>query len=310
VLIGASIGIEFIKNADLSTDDLLRNADLALYRAKAEGKGRFCVFREEFHASLDRRRQLELELRAALHNDEFEVYYQPQIDIKSGGICGFEALVRWNSPTRGQVAPAEFIGLSEEIGLIDDLGAWVLRRACLDMVRIPDAVSVAVNLSPVQFKSEHLVETVRSALKDSGLAPHRLELEVTEGVMISDTRRAQSMLESLKKLGVSIVLDDFGTGYSSLSYIRHFPFNKVKIDQSFVRDLDKANDGLAIIRAVVAMCAGMGIVSIAEGVETWEHFEVLKAEQCDRAQGYLYSKPIPFKDARAFFESRNQARRA
>lgn len=298
VSIGVSIGIEFIGSEETNADDLIRNADLALYKAKAEGRGMFCVFEPELHASLTKRCQFELELHQALKNEEFEVHYQPQFDILSKEIKGFEALVRWRSPLRGMVSPADFIPLCEEIGLIDALGVWVLRRACRDAAGWPSHLTIAVNLSPAQFKSRRieLVPTVTRVLSETGLAPTRLELEITENVLISDLTDASAMLRELKKLGVRVSLDDFGTGYSSLSYIRHFPFDKIKIDQSFVRDLGTNNESLAIIRAISGMCSSMGIVSIAEGVETQEQYDILRSENCNTLQGYLFGRPLPLLD--------------
>ncbi|MDV6330664.1 putative bifunctional diguanylate cyclase/phosphodiesterase [Asticcacaulis sp. 201] len=302
VVVGVSIGIEFSDDATLSADDYLRNADLALSQAKAEGRGCACVFKDHMHETVDRRRQLELELRHALKRNEFVVWYQPQFCVKQGIISGFEALVRWQSPRRGLVSPLEFISLSEETGLIDELGAWVLRRACADAAAMPEHLSIAVNLSPVQFRSRGIIDTVKSILRETGLAPHRLELEITEGIMIADAQEALQILRALKALGVKISLDDFGTGYSSLNYIRTFPFDKIKIDQSFVRDLGHSDDSLAIIRAVSGICTSLGICSVAEGVETDDQFQILKTEKCDSLQGYLFGRPTPVEATRKFYE--------
>ncbi|ESQ85233.1 hypothetical protein AEAC466_05850 [Asticcacaulis sp. AC466] len=302
VVIGVSIGIEFSDDARLSSDDYLRNADLALSQAKTEGRGCACVFKDHMHETLDRRRQLELELRNALKRNEFVVWYQPQLCVKKGIISGFEALVRWQSPRRGLVSPLEFISLSEETGLIDELGAWVLRRACADAATMPEHLSIAVNLSPVQFRSRGIIDTVKSILRETGLAPHRLELEITEGIMIADPQEALQILRALKALGVKISLDDFGTGYSSLNYIRTFPFDKIKIDQSFVRDLGHSDDSLAIIRAVSGICTSLGICSVAEGVETDDQYQILKTEKCDSLQGYLFGRPAPFESAKTFYD--------
>jgi diguanylate cyclase (GGDEF)-like protein len=303
MIVGVSIGIEFSEANGATADEYLRNADLALNRAKTEGRGCAQVFQPELHMMLDRRRQLELDLRRAMTNDEFVVWYQPQFCVKKGIISGFEALVRWQSPTRGLVSPADFIGLSEEIGLIDQLGAWVLKRACRDAAAMPAHLTMAVNLSPIQFRSRRLVQSVQTILHETGLDPTRLELEVTESVMIADAQDALQTLRALKALGVRISLDDFGTGYSSLSYIRNFPFDKIKIDQSFVRDLGKTDDSLAIIRAVSGICSSLGICSVAEGVETQGQFDILKSEKCDNLQGYLFGRPVPLANTAAFYQS-------
>ncbi|MDC7683315.1 EAL domain-containing protein [Asticcacaulis sp. BYS171W] len=292
-LIGASIGIEFIDEKTSGVDELLRNADLALYRAKANGRGSFAVYVPELHEQLSERRQLEIDMRQALKANEFFVLYQPFYCVKSQTICGYEALVRWRSAKRGIVSPADFIPLAEETGLIEEIGAWVLRQACTDALDLPDHMTMAVNLSPVQFKSRKIVPLVRTILAETGLSPQRLELEITEGVMIGDQVEALSILKGLKDLGVRISLDDFGTGYSSFSYVRAFPFDKIKIDQSFVRDLGRTTDSLAIIRAVAGMCSSLGITSTAEGVETDDQFHILEAEHCDTLQGYLFGRPGP-----------------
>jgi diguanylate cyclase (GGDEF)-like protein len=299
IVIGVSVGIEFVDRQRNLADEVLRNADLALYRAKSDGRGVYAVYKPELHASLDNRRKLEIELRHAIKAREFIVYYQPQYNTKSQKMCGFEALVRWESPSRGLVPPNEFIALSEEIGLIDELGRFVLHTACAEAATWPAHLTIAVNLSPVQFRSRRIVDVVRDVLKETGLAPHRLELEITESVMISETSLALAILNEMKGLGVKISLDDFGTGYSSLSYIRHFPLDKIKIDQCFIRDLGDSGDSLAIIRAVAGMCTSIGIVSTAEGVETQAQLDILRAENCDTIQGYLFSRPVPAEQARA-----------
>ena len=303
IIIGVSIGIEMIESPKLHPDEMIRNADLALYQAKAKGRSTYCFFVTDMHTSLNRRRELELELRMALKRNEFEVHYQPQYCIKKEKICGYEALVRWRSPIKGLVPPMEFISLCEEIGLIDELGEWVLRRACTDAVQLGNDITMAVNLSPVQFKTKKLVDSVKAILAETGINPQLLELEVTESVMISNTKETLAILTELKALGVKISLDDFGTGYSSLSYIRNFPFDKIKIDQSFVRGLGVAGDSLAIIRAVSGICTSLGIVSTAEGVETQEQYQILKNENCDMIQGYLFGKPTPMSDMKAHWHA-------
>ena len=253
------------------------------------------------HALAAKRRQLELDLRTALENGQIEVHYQPQVDIRTGAVIGLEALSRWRHPERGFVPPSDFIPLSEEVGLIDRLGTFVLQRACRDAAAWPDSVSVAVNLSALQFRSGRLVDLVEHALASARLPAHRLELEITEGVMLLDTSSALLQLRQLKRLGVRISLDDFGTGYSSLSYIRNFPFDKIKIDQSFVRELGTSLDSLAIIRAVAGMCSSLGIATIAEGVETDAQLEILTREHCNSVQGYLFGKAMPASDLSALF---------
>ncbi len=296
VIVGASIGIEFVESSKIAPDDVIRNADLALYKAKNDGRGTFSIFEPELHSVLARRCQLEVELRQALLNHEFEVFYQPQYVSDSGEISGFEALVRWRSPSRGLVSPLEFISLAEETGLIDELGEFVLRKACKDALSWPDNLTIAVNVSPVQFKAKGFLDAIKSILEETKLRPSRLEIEITENVMISDSELTLRVLHALKDMGIKISLDDFGTGYSSLSYIRNFPFDKIKIDQTFIRDLGDTKESLAIIRAVAGLCGSMGIVSIAEGVETQKQFDILKRENCEMAQGYFFSKPVPWDD--------------
>jgi len=239
------------------------------------------------------RRILELDLRAALQRDEFEVYYQPIRDVASDSVVAFEALVRWNHSLRGMIAPVNFIPLAEETGLIIPLGDWVLRQACLDAAGWSQGITVAVNLSPVQFKNPNLVTSVKAALQASGLAADRLELEITESVLLQNSETTLAVLHELRGFGVRISLDDFGTGYSSLSYLRSFPFDKIKIDRSFVTELATREDSMAIVRAVTGLGKSLGIVTTAEGVETEAQFELLRQEGCTQAQGYLFSQPRP-----------------
>jgi EAL domain-containing protein (putative c-di-GMP-specific phosphodiesterase class I) len=254
------------------------------------------------HAQASHKRQLEIDLRIALESRQFEVHYQSQIDLKTGEIEAFEALARWRHPKRGMVSPLEFIVLSEELGLIDRLGAYVLETACVDAMRWPKPVRVAVNLSATQFKSGKLVSIVEGALRRSGLEARRLELEITEGVLLAETTSTISQLRYLKQLGIHISLDDFGTGYSALSYIRSFPFDRIKIDQTFVRELGARADSLAIIRAVAGMCGSLGIATTAEGVETDDQLRILIAEKCDSVQGFLFGRPVPAAETLALFE--------
>jgi predicted signal transduction protein with EAL and GGDEF domain len=293
VVIGGSIGIALAPGDGMAADVLLRNADMALYRAKAEGRGTAHFFEPEMDRRIQARRLLELDLRKAFANGEFDLYYQPLVNLTADRISGFEALLRWRHPERGMILPGEFIPLAEEIGLIGPLGEWVLRRACIEAARWPSDLKVAVNLSPAQFRSRSVVQAVLGALAYSGLAPHRLELEITESVLLGETEANLATLHQLRQIGARISMDDFGTGYSSLSYLRSFPFDKIKIDRSFVRDLAERPDCVAIIRAVAGLGASLGISTTAEGVETREQLDRLRAEGCTEAQGYLFSPPCP-----------------
>jgi diguanylate cyclase (GGDEF)-like protein len=291
-IIGASIGISVAPDDGDDADELLKKADIALYRAKEDGRGTYRFFEPEMDARMQRRRALELDLRRALALNQFEVHYQPLLNLKNNEISGFEALVRWRHPERGMVQPNDFIPLAEETGLIGPIGNWVLNQACSDAIRWPEHVKIAVNLSPVQF-NKTLVLDVISALSKSGLAPNRLELEITETVLMQDTDSTIAMLNQLRDLGVRIAMDDFGTGYSSLGYLRKFPFDKIKIDRSFINDMDEKADSIAIVRAVTGLGATLGISTTAEGVETVEQLRRLRLEGCTEAQGFLISKPRP-----------------
>lgn len=293
IMIGTSVGVALAPGDASDADQLLKCADMALYRAKADGRGACRFFEPEMDARMQARRALETDLRQALARNEFEVYYQPLVDLAANRVSGFEALLRWHHPTRGMVSPAEFIPLCEEIGLIGSIGGWVLRTACSEAATWPAGTKVAVNLSPLQFKNSALVLEVVAALGASGLAPNRLELEITETAMLADTDATLAVLHQLRDLGVRISMDDFGTGYSSLSYLRKFPFDKIKIDQSFVRDLSETSDSLAIVRAVTGLGHSLGMVTTAEGVETLERLVQLEAEGCTEVQGYLFSRPRP-----------------
>jgi EAL domain-containing protein (putative c-di-GMP-specific phosphodiesterase class I) len=244
-------------------------------------------------ALLQARRLLELDLRKALVNGEFELYYQPLVNLESQEIIGFEALIRWNHPARGLIAPLEFIPLAEETALIVPIGEWVLRQACAEAMKWPSEISVAVNLSPAQFRIRNLTQMVVSALAQAGLPAQRLELEITESVLLVDNESTLDTLHQLHNLGVRICMDDFGTGYSSLGYLRSFPFDKIKIDQSFVHNLASNKDSQAIIRAVTGLTSSLGMSTTGEGVETQEELEYLKREGCTEAQGYFFSKPKP-----------------
>jgi diguanylate cyclase (GGDEF)-like protein len=293
LVIGTSIGIAMAPADGNEPDQLLRNADMALYRAKADGRGNYHFFQSEMDAQMQDRRKLELDLRKALLAEQFELYYQPLIEVKTGTVSGFEALLRWNHPERGMVPPDQFIPVAEEIGLIVPLGDWVLKQACRDAATWPADLSIAVNLSPVQFRNPTLALSVVSALGQSGLAASRLELEITETVLLQDDRAVLDALHQFRDLGVRICMDDFGTGYSSLSYLRSFPFDKIKIDRSFIRELGKKDDCVVIIRAVLGLGLSLGMITTAEGVETEEQLDILRAEGCMQVQGYLFSRPKP-----------------
>jgi diguanylate cyclase (GGDEF)-like protein len=302
VVIGASVGISVAPDDGSDADQLLKSADMALYRAKEDGRGTYCFFEAAMDAKMQLRRKLELDLRKAVALGEFELFYQPSVDVKANRIAGLEALIRWRHPERGLVSPAEFIPLAEEIGLIGQIGAWVLNEACHQAMRWPDEIRVAVNLSPVQFRGGTVVQDVWSALASSGLAASRLELEITETVLLQDTEATLTTLRQLRDFGVSISMDDFGTGYSSLGYLRKFPFDKIKIDQSFVRDLSDRPDSTAIVRAVTGLGGSLGMAVTAEGVETEEQLQRLMNEGCTEVQGYLFSAARPAKELDALFE--------
>jgi len=297
-VVGASVGIAAV-TADLcSADMLLRNADLALYRAKANGRGSFSLFESGMDAEMRARRAIELDLREALARREFEVFYQPVFHLQGLCLSGFEALLRWRHPDRGLVSPAEFIPLAEELGLLVPIGAWVLAQACADAATWPDGISVAVNLSPVQFCNPGLVAAVRQALQRSGLPAQRLELEITESALLQDSKAVLAALHELRALGLRTALDDFGTGYSSLSYLRSFPFDKLKIDQSFVRGMTYRPDCRAIVRSVLGLARELGMATTAEGVETEEQLDQLLRDGCAEVQGFLFDRPRPMADIR------------
>ncbi|PZM15054.1 EAL domain-containing protein [Rhizobium tubonense] len=291
--IGVSIGIATAPDDGDAADVLLRHADTALYRAKSSGRSTYCFFEPAMDANIQVRRKLEVDLRHALVARQFEIYYQPQVDTATEQIIGFEALLRWNHPERGLVSPDEFIPLAEETGLIVPIGEWVLRQACKDAAHWPAPISIAVNLSPLQFRSQTLAHTVVSALTESGLSASRLELEITESVLLTNSEAALATLHHIRSLGVRIAMDDFGTGYSSLSYLRLFPFDKIKIDQSFIRELGHSRDCAAIVKAVVDLGTSLGITTTAEGVETTEQLRRVREQGCSEIQGYLFGKPLP-----------------
>jgi diguanylate cyclase (GGDEF)-like protein/PAS domain S-box-containing protein len=296
--IGASIGIALAPRDGVDADRLLKSADLALYRAKGEGRGAFRFFEVDMDEGAQARRALELDLRKAWERGEFDIHYQPLVDLASERIVGCEALVRWHHPTRGLVSPAEFIPIAEETGLIIPLGEWVLHQACTEATRWPGHVRLAVNLSPVQFKGRTLASTVVATLARSGLMASRLELEVTEMVLLHESTLTVSTMAQLRQLGVRLSLDDFGTGYSSLSYLRKFPFQKIKLDRSFVKDLGRDAGSAAIVRAVSSLGGDLGMTILVEGIETQEQLERVRAEGCTEGQGYLFGRPMPAPEIR------------
>ncbi len=293
VVIGASVGIALSPSDGTTSEELMRNADMALYRAKSDGGGVHRFFEREMDRLAQKRRDMEVDLRRAYANGEFELHYQPLVDIGADRISGFELLLRWRHPDKGMISPADFIPIAEDIGLIVPLGDWVLREACTEATKWPDDVKVAVNLSAVQFRSRNLVQSVISALAHSGLSPLRLELEITESVFLAETETNLAILHQLRGLGVSISMDDFGTGYSSLSYLRSFPFDKIKIDRSFVKDLAERPDCVAIVRAISGLGRSLNITTTAEGVETVDQLDWLRNEGCNEVQGFLFSPAKP-----------------
>ena len=290
IVSGASIGIAIAPGDGDDAEKLLKNADMALSRAKSEGNGTFSFFESEMDARAQTRRRIEIDLRDAIENSVLQPHYQPLVDLKSGRITGFEAIVRWPHPERGMIPPGDFIPVAEETGLINAVGGLMLRRACMDAAKWPDDVRVAVNLSPLQFRVGNLLSVVMDVLKHSALSPRRLELEITETLLLDKSDQVLATLHALRALGVRISMDDFGTGYSSLSYLRSFPFDKIKIDQSFVRDLDSNHDGQAIVRSIISLGKGLGVTITAEGVETEAELSCLRAEGCHEGQGFLFSR--------------------
>lgn len=288
-----SIGISLAPDDGGGIDDLLKNADLALYRAKMEGRGRYRYFEPEMNDRVNRRRMLESDLRSAIDNNEFVLHYQPVVNLRSGKITGCEALLRWMNSHRGMIAPSEFIPIAEDTGLIGKIGEWVLRQACADAANWPSEVKVAVNVSAVQFCSAAMPLMVAAALADSGLPPERLELEITESALMQNNEPTLAVLGRLHDLGVGIAMDDFGAGYSSLSYLRSFPFDKIKIDRSFIADLATNDEAVALVSTIVGLARTLKMATTAEGVETVSQRRILKAAGCDEIQGYLFSPPQP-----------------
>ena len=299
--VGVSVGVSVCPSDGEDVDTLLKNADLAMYRSKSEGRNTYRFFELAMDARIQERRLLELDLRRAVANEEFELYYQPQVDAQSEEVTGCEALLRWRHPTRGLVPPNDFIAVAEEIGVIVPLGAWVIRQACREAATWPRQIGVAVNLSSQQFKGMALVQTVVSALAAASLSPLRLELEITESVLLADSESTLATLEHLRALGVRIALDDFGSGYSSLSYLRSFPFDKLKIDRSFIKDMGERSDCSAIVQAVASLGAALGMATTAEGVETVEQLGQIRAIGCTEVQGYFFGRPRPANELPALF---------
>jgi diguanylate cyclase (GGDEF)-like protein len=296
-----SIGISVAPIDALDGEMLMRNADMALYGAKADGRGTYRFFEPEMNTRMKARRELEMDLRNALAGRKFELHYQPLVNLETKEVNAFEALLRWNHPVRGVISPADFIPIAEETGLIVPLGEWVLKTACAEAANWPDHIKIAVNLSPAQLNNRNLLAVVAEAIEQSGLSPHKLQLEITETVLLQNTFSTLSTLHELRKLGVQIALDDFGTGYSSLSYLRSFPFDKIKIDRSFIQDLSNGSEPVAIVHAVANLAKCLNMTSTAEGVETQQQLDTLKAIGCTEMQGYLFSKARPAKEIRQFF---------
>jgi len=292
IIPGASIGIAVAGGEETDVDTLLRNADLALYRAKDDGRGTFCYYEAHLNERAQARRQIETDLRKAIENGEFELYFQPLFDLKANRIGSFEALIRWHHPQRGMVSPLDFIPIAEDSGLIVPIGAWAMREACYQATLWPEHIRVAVNVSSVQFHRKGLHEVVLQALSQSGLEPSRLEIEITESIFLDSGEETLRVLHSLRSLGVRIALDDFGTGYSSLSYLQAFPFDKIKIDRSFIQDLMTRPGATAVVRAITDLAAALQMETTAEGVEETEQLAVLREQGCTSVQGFLFSRPV------------------
>ncbi len=302
VIIGASVGIAIAPFDGETSDVLLMNADMALYRAKAEGRNMSRFFEPQMNATSQKRRQIENDMRIAIDEKQFELYYQPQVAIETNAITGFEALIRWNHPQQGRISPADFIPIAEETGLILQIGEWVLETACAIATTWPAPIRVAVNVSPLQVRKNGLTATVARALEKTGLAPNRLELEITETVMLHDTEHTMAVLHALRAMGVRISMDDFGTGYSSLSYLRRFPFHKIKIDQSFVADIGNDDNAALIVTAVTQLARSLGMSTTIEGVETAEQLNIVSRDGRGEVQGFLLSPPRPASEVLAMLQ--------
>lgn len=300
-----SIGFAIAPSDGRSVTELLKNADLALYRAKQEGKGCYQFFEPAMDEQARKRRQVEIDLRNAIKTGQFELYYQPLYSLEKEQLTGFEALLRWIHPEYGLVNPLEFIGIAEETNLIIPIGEWVIREACRQAALWPEDLRMAVNISPLQFRSANLSNVIIQSLAASGISPNRLELEITESIFIENVENTLKCLHNLRNVGVRIALDDFGTGYSSLSYLRSFPFDKIKIDRSFVTDLQSGAPASAIIRAITTLADALGMETLAEGVEFEEQADLLRIEGCQQVQGFFYSRPVPSREASALIAQFN-----
>jgi predicted signal transduction protein with EAL and GGDEF domain len=302
----ASIGIALAPQDGTDLDQLIKNADLAMYAAKADGRRTHRFFEPAMDASAKARLTMEQDLRQALADGGFEIHYQPLVDLRHNEVTGCEALLRWRHPERGMISPAEFIPVAEDTGLINELGEWVLRTACAEAASWPDHIRIAVNVSPVQLKCQTLALKIIGALAASGLPASRLEIEITEAVLIRDDEAALAILHQLRTIGVRIALDDFGTGYSSLSYLKRFPFDKIKIDRCFIGDIAEIDGSSAIVQAVVNIAAARKMTTTAEGVETLEQQELLRTLGCTEMQGYLFSAAKPGPEVRKLFGPRRE----
>ncbi|GMN14263.1 hypothetical protein MTsPCn7_20400 [Altererythrobacter sp. MTPC7] len=298
VVIGASIGIAISPDDAKDIDLIIRNADLALYAAKDGGRGRYHFYAKDLHSAAEERSKLEEDLREAIENDALDIQYQPVVECSSETITGFEALIRWFHPQQGAIRPDKFIPIAEDTGLIQDIGAWAIRRTCLDLASWPENIRCAVNVSPLQFSNPDLPNVITRAISDAGISPSRLELEITESVFLSDDEGTDAMFSALKKIGVRLALDDFGTGYSSLGYLKTAPFDKIKIDQSFVRGATQpgSRNG-AIIASITSLAQALGMDTTAEGVETLDELDLVRMHGCSHVQGYIYDKPLSLADA-------------
>ena len=310
IVAGVSAGIALAPEHGTSADLLLKNADLALYQAKEDGRRSYRFFEQKMDVRIQMRRGLELDLRHAFTADEFEIHYQPLIGLESWKVTGFEALLRWRHPIRGMVPPREFIPIAEEIGLIAQLGEWVLQQACAEAANWPAELKVAVNLSPIQFKNGDLTKVVLSALASAGLPGQRLELEITEAFLLTTSEVHLATLRRLRDLGISISMEDFGTGYSGMSHLGAFPFDRIKIDRSFVAKLHESADCMKIVRAITRLGTSLGIHITAEGVETQKQLDLLRGEGCSEMQGFLVSRPMPADQIPSFLASHHQERQA
>jgi diguanylate cyclase (GGDEF)-like protein len=306
IVVDASIGIALSPDDGAEPDELIKNADLALFGAKASGRGTYRFFEQAMDQRMLERHELELELRKALINGEFEVHFQPLVNLDTDRIGCCEALLRWNHPDRGYIPPDRFIRLAEETGLITRIGDWVIRTACHEAANWPETVMLAINISPVQFRSQHLLDVVTHALASSGLAPQRLELEITEAILLENTEATLATLDQFHRLGVRIAMDDFGTGYSSLSYLQKFPFDKIKIDGSFIQGLSDSDESSAVVRAVAGLAKSFRMTTTAEGVETAEQLRIVRELGCTEMQGHLFSKACSAVDLARLMEAHDK----